>query len=92
VSGHNAAMGRVLRVVGWLLAAFLTLAGWLGLVFVAIDAGLAVRDGDSDSWWTLVPACVGAIALLILATYITRRLLVALGVARDYQPKRARRR
>ncbi len=75
----------------WLALSLLALAGWMSLVFVAIDSGQSALDGDSPRWWLAGGAVVGAIVLLLVAVALVRRLLVALGLIRAYVPKRARR-
>jgi hypothetical protein len=87
-SGFPAVARRVLPpLLGMLLAA----GGWVLLVVVAIDLGSRGREGDTAAWYLLVLAGLGAALCLVVAIFSARLLLVALGVIRDYQGKRARR-
>jgi len=74
-----------------LLGALVSAAGWALLVIVAIDFGGRGRDGDTVAWVFLVLAGLAAAFCLILVMFFVRMLLVATGVLKDYEGKRARR-
>ena len=84
-----AGMGRVWRVVLWVALTLVALGGWVALVTVAIDAGRSARDGGGHTG-VLVVATISAVVLLLLAAAFVRQALIALGVIRAYQPKRAK--
>src|SRR5689334_9442822 len=91
VRGTMDGMRRLAGVVLWLALSLAALGGWLLLVLLAIDAGTDALDGDSGRRWVSFGAIAGAIVLMVLAVAFVRRLLVALGVIRAYEPRRARR-
>jgi len=64
------------------LAAGITLAlvAWGYLVWAAIDFGADARGGDSQAWWLLGLACLGAVACLFVALMLLARLGRALGL------------
>ncbi len=83
--------GDLRRVWPPLLGALVSAAGWVLLVIVAIDFGGRGRDGDTVAWVFLALAGLAAALCLILAMFFVRMLLVAAGVLKDYEGKRARR-
>jgi hypothetical protein len=68
---------RSSRVAMLLLALGITAAvvGWGYLVYVAIDFGLAARDGDDRGWWYLGLATAGGIACLFIAMMLGSRFV-----------------
>jgi hypothetical protein len=72
---EHAAPKRSSRVVLLVLALGITAAvvAWGYLVYIAIDFGIAARDGDDRGWWLLALATVGAIACLFVAMTLGSR-------------------
>lgn len=62
------------------LGVTVAVVAWGYLVKAAIDFGTAARSGQSDAWWFLGLASVGAVACLFVAlmlvSRITRRLWI----------------
>lgn len=58
----------------------LAIVAWGYLVFAAIDFGTDARAGDSDAWWYLALASVGAVACLFIGLILVARLLARLGI------------
>lgn len=79
------------RLLSPLLGTLVAAAGWVLLVVVAIDFGGRGQDGDAVAWVFLALAALGAALCLVLAIFFGRLLLVATGVIKEYQGKRARR-
>jgi hypothetical protein len=79
------------RVTPALLGTLAAATAWVLLVLVAVDFGGRGRDGDALGWVVLVLAGLGAAVSLAVALFFGRQLLVATGVVREYEPKRARR-
>ncbi|HET6560670.1 MAG TPA: hypothetical protein VFG72_02255 [Marmoricola sp.] len=79
------------RVLPSLLGAVVAVAAWVLLVVVAVDFGNRGRDGDAVAWVFLGLAGLGAAACLVLALFLGRQTLVAVGVLTEYRPRRARR-
>ena len=52
------------------------------LVYAAIDFGATARGGDSDAWWLLGLASLGAVACLFVGLLLVTRLLRILGVVK----------
>jgi len=74
----------LLLVVGILLC----VAAWGYLVYAAIDFGSAARnDGDTDAWWFLGVAAVGAVACLFLGFMLVARFSRAIGFTSGPEPK-----
>ncbi|HEV7875667.1 MAG TPA: hypothetical protein VGP00_03245, partial [Nocardioides sp.] len=59
------------------LAGGVTLAvvAWGYLVFAAIDFGATARNGDSQAWWFLALASLGAVACLFGGLILIARLV-----------------
>ena len=72
-----------------LLALGITLcvAAWGYLVYAAIDFGRTAREGDSNAWWFVGIAALGAAACLFVGMMLTVRLSRALGITRAPEPK-----
>jgi hypothetical protein len=64
---------------------------WLLLVRVAIGFGADVRGGSEGAWWRLAATSLAAVACLLGALLLLRRMAVVAGIISAYQPKRARR-
>ena len=66
-------------------AAGVTLAvvAWGYLVYAAIDFGAAGRSGDSQAWFFLVLASLGAVACLFVGLMLVGRLMRRLGITDD---------
>ncbi len=66
----------------------LCVVAWGYLVYAAIDFGSAARhDGDTQAWWFLGIAAVGAVACLFLGFMLVARLSRALGLTATPEPK-----
>lgn len=65
-----------------LLALGVTLAvvAWGYLVYAAVDFGSTARSGESQAWWFLLIAAVGAAACLFVGLMLIVLLLRALGI------------
>jgi len=50
-----------------------SVVAWGYLVYLAIDFGIAGRDGDDQAWWFLGLATAGAIACLFVAMILGSR-------------------
>lgn len=61
--------------------------GWGYLVFAAIDFGSTARQGDSDAWWYLALASLGAVACLFLGLMLLVRITRALGITSTPEPR-----
>jgi len=53
---------------------------WGYLVYLAIDFGTSARSGESQAWWYLGIASLGAVLCLFLGLVLVARLLRALGI------------
>jgi len=64
------------------LAAAVTAAvvAWGYLVYLAIDFGTSARGGETQAWWFLGVASLGAILCLFLGLVLVARLLRAVGI------------
>lgn len=61
---------------------------WGYLVWSAIDFGSAARhDGDTQAWWYLAIAGIGAVACLFLGLMLVVRFSRALGFTQAPDPK-----
>src|SRR3954447_14039781 len=79
---------RSFRPVLLLLALGITLSGvaWGYLVYAAIDFGSTARGGDSQAWWFLGLAAIGAVACLFFGLMLLARLLRRLGITQAPAP------
>ena len=79
---------RSFRPILLVLALGITLAvvAWGYLVYAAIDFGSTARGGDSQAWWFLAIASVGAVACLFFGLMLVARLLRQLGITRAPAP------
>jgi hypothetical protein len=70
------------------LAGGVTLAvvAWGYLVFAAIDFGATARNGDSQAWWFLALASLGAVACLFGGLILIARLVRLLGLTGGSRP------
>jgi hypothetical protein len=80
---------RRFRPVLVLIALGISLAvvAWGFLVYAAIEFGGEARDGDSEAWYYLAIAAVGATACLFVGLMLIARLLRALGITKKPEPK-----
>lgn len=53
---------------------------WGFLVWSAIDFGISARSGESNAWWFLALASVGAMACLFVALMLVARIARTLGI------------
>jgi hypothetical protein len=60
---------------------------WGYLVYAAIDFGSTARGGDSEAWWFLAVASVGAVACLFVGLMLVARVLRRLGITRGPESK-----
>ena len=60
---------------------------WGYLVYAAIDFGSSARSGDSQAWWFLGLASVGAVACLFVGLMLVARVLRRLGITSGPAPK-----
>lgn len=78
--GPRRARSRGPALLGLALGVTLAVVAWGYLVLAAIDFGTDARSGDTDAWWLLGLAALGAMACLFLALMLVARLLARLGV------------
>lgn len=70
------------------VGAVLAVAAWGFLVWAAIDFGQAARGGQSEAWWFLALAAVGAAACLFLGLMLVAAFLRRLGITGAHPPHR----
>ncbi|WP_395659430.1 hypothetical protein [Nocardioides sp.] len=58
----------------------LCVVAWGYLVYAAVDFGSTARGGDSEAWWFLAVASVGAVACLFFGLMLVALLLRRLGI------------
>ena len=69
----------------------LCVVAWGYLVYAAIDFGSTARhDGDTQAWWFLGLASLGAVACLFLGFMLVVRFSRAIGWSRPPEPKAKR--
>ena len=68
------------------LGALLAVAAWGFLVWAAIDFGQTARGGQTEAWWFLALASIGAVACLFLGLMLVAVLLRRLGITSARQP------
>jgi len=61
--------------LGWAAGVTLAIVAWGYLVWLAIDFGRTARNGDSEAWWMLGLAALGAVACLFVALLMVARLM-----------------
>jgi hypothetical protein len=66
-------------VLGYAVGITLAVVAWGYLVWAAIDFGSKARDGDSQAWWFLGLAALGAVACLFVGLMLVARLARTLG-------------
>jgi hypothetical protein len=89
---HNRAgprLGPLSRLGGTVLGMVCGCAAWWFLVRAAIDFARLATRGEPQAWGFAVAASVGAVGCLLLVLVLGSRVLVTLGVVREYQPRRA---
>lgn len=59
------------------------MVAWGYLVYAAIDFGATARSGNSQAWFFLVLASLGAVACLFIGLMLVSRLLRRLGITED---------
>jgi hypothetical protein len=64
----------------------LAVVAWGYLVFAAIDFGATARNGDSQAWWFLALASLGAVACLFGGLILIARLVRLLGLTGGSRP------
>ncbi len=64
----------------------LCVVAWGYLVKAAIDFGITARDGQSDAWWFLGLASIGAIACLFIGLMLISRITRRLGITKPPTP------
>jgi len=69
-------LGRLLLLA---LGVTLTAVAWGYLVVAAIDFGAAARSGETNGWWFLAAASLGAVACLFTALLLLARIVRLLG-------------
>ena len=72
-------------VLGMVVGAF----AWWYLVRAAIAFGRVARSGQQGAWMFTASACIGAMLCLVLVLVLLSRVLVTLGLVREYQGRRA---
>lgn len=65
----------------------LSLVAWGYLVYAAIEFGGEARDGETQAWWWLGVAAVGAAACLFVALMLAARISRTLGITEPPEPK-----
>lgn len=75
------------RLLGLSLAVTAAVIAWGYLVYAAIDFGSTARGGDSNAWWFLALAAVGAVACLFMGLMLIVRLLRTLGITNSPTPR-----
>lgn len=60
----------------------LCVVAWGYLVKAAIDFGTTARDGQSDAWWLLGLASLGAMACLFVGLILVARITRRLGITK----------
>lgn len=63
------------------------IVAWGYLVYAAIDFGSTARGGDSNAWWFLALASVGAVACLFVGLLLVARITRRLGITKPPAPK-----
>ena len=76
-------------VIAMAFGAVLAALAWVYLVRSAIDFGLLARNGRGEAWVFTGAASLGAVVCALLAMVLVARVLRAVGVISDYQPRRA---
>ena len=71
------------RLVALGVAAFVALAGWAVLVWVAIHFGRSARAGESGQWVYLAAVSVGAVVCLFGCLWLVTVLLRRIGILED---------
>ena len=64
----------------------MSVAAWGFLVWAAIDFGRTARGGQSEAWWFLALASIGAVACLFLGLMLATVLLRRVGLLAGKQP------
>lgn len=73
-------------VFGLALAMTAAVIAWGYLVFLAIDFGSSARSGQTQAWWFLAMASIGAVLCLFLGLVLVARILRALGLSAPSAP------
>jgi hypothetical protein len=84
--GERRRRGFPPRLAGIAVASVVALAAWGFLVWAAIDFGRTARGGDSQAWWFLGIASLGAVVCLFLSLMLLTLLLRKLGILEEKKP------
>ncbi len=68
-------------LLGLAVGVTLAVVAWGYLVYAAIDFGATARGGESQAWWFLAVASIGAVACLFIGLMLVARLLRRLGIS-----------
>ncbi|MGI8645191.1 MAG: hypothetical protein ACR2JD_02560 [Nocardioides sp.] len=68
------------QVLALAVAVTASVVAWGYLVYLAIDFGTSARGGETQAWWFLGVASLGAIVCLFLGLILVSRLLRAIGI------------
>jgi hypothetical protein len=64
------------------LGVTLCVVAWGYLAYAAIDFGASARDGESQAWWYLALASLGAVVCLFVGLLLVARLMRLVGVTK----------
>ncbi len=70
------------RLLPLALGVTLCVVAWGYLVYAAIDFGASARDGESQAWWFLALASLGAVVCLFVGLLLIARLMRLVGVTK----------
>jgi hypothetical protein len=84
--GERPRRGFQPRLAGIAVASVVALGAWAFLVWAAIDFGRTARGGDSQAWWFLAIASLGAVVCLFLSLMLVTLLLRKLGILEEKKP------
>ena len=71
------------QLLGLAVGMTLAVVAWGYLVKAAVDFGSEARGGESDAWWFLALASVGAVACLFVGLLLLARVLRGLGITQS---------
>lgn len=73
--------------LGYAAGITLAVVAWGFLVWSAVDFGVSARSGETEAWWFLALASIGAMACLFVALMLVVRLSRALGITTPPAPR-----